>query len=116
VLAAKAALAAAMSSGNRDAIAEAERALEAAEAKAKETTAGKAAGGAYSRRATARAASHILGRPGPGEPSGFLVVPGRAEGVRGPAAWSRRSATNNLSLSHPSPFSSCSFSYSRRVE
>ena len=25
--------------------------------------------------------SHILGRPGPGEPSGFLVVPGRAEGV-----------------------------------
>ena len=26
-------------------------------------------------------ASHILGRPGPGEPSGFLVVPGRAEGV-----------------------------------
>ena len=31
--------------------------------------------------ANARAASHILGRPGPGEPSGFLVVPGRAEGV-----------------------------------
>ena len=29
------------------------------------------------------AASHILGRPGPGEPSGFLVVPGRAEGVPG---------------------------------
>ena len=25
--------------------------------------------------------SHILGRPGPGEPSGFLVAPGRAEGV-----------------------------------
>ena len=31
------------------------------------------------------AASHILGRPGPGEPSGFLVVPGRAEGVARPA-------------------------------
>ena len=31
------------------------------------------------------AASHILGRPGPGEPSGFLVVPGGAEGVRNPA-------------------------------
>ena len=29
--------------------------------------------------------SHILGRPGPGEPSGFLVVPGRAEGVARPA-------------------------------
>jgi hypothetical protein len=28
---------------------------------------------------------HILGRPGPGEPSGFLAVPGRAEGVRGRA-------------------------------
>ena len=28
--------------------------------------------------------SHILGRPGPGEPSGFLVVPGRAEGVARP--------------------------------
>ncbi len=26
---------------------------------------------------------HILPRPGPGEPSGFLVVPGRAEGVCG---------------------------------
>ena len=31
------------------------------------------------------AASHILGRPGPGEPSGFLVAPGRAEGVARPA-------------------------------
>ena len=29
------------------------------------------------------AASRILGRPGPGEPSGFLVVPGRAEGMPG---------------------------------
>jgi hypothetical protein len=28
---------------------------------------------------------HILGRPGPGEPSGFLMVPGRAEVVRGRA-------------------------------
>ena len=26
-------------------------------------------------------ASHILGRPGPGEPSGFPVAPGLAEGV-----------------------------------
>jgi hypothetical protein len=31
---------------------------------------------------TLAATSHILGRPGPGEPSGFLVVLGRAEGVR----------------------------------
>ena len=35
--------------------------------------------------ANARAASHILGRPGPGEPPGFLVVPGRADGVARPA-------------------------------
>ena len=40
-----------------------------------------------SARGSPRAASHILGRPGPGEPSGFLAVPGRAEGVARPAAW-----------------------------
>jgi len=42
-------------------------------------------GGEFSRctTATTRAASHFLGRPGPGEPSGFLVVPGRAERVHG---------------------------------
>ena len=85
VLAAKAVLAEAEKSGNPMPIAAAKEALKAAEAKAKETSAGKAAGGAaggaYSRRATARAGSHILCRPGPGEPSGFLVVPGRAEHV-----------------------------------
>ena len=32
----------------------------------------------------ASAAAHISARPGPGEPSGFLVVPGRAEGVPRP--------------------------------
>ena len=31
-------------------------------------------------RTSASASAHILGRPGPGEPSGFLVAPGRAEG------------------------------------
>ena len=42
--------------------------------------------GLHKRRLQPRAASRILGRPGPGEPSGFLVVPGQAEGVRvGPA-------------------------------
>ena len=35
--------------------------------------------------ANARATAHIIGRPGPKEPSGFLVVPGRAKGVRGRA-------------------------------
>ena len=34
-------------------------------------------------RTITSAGSHIHGRPGPGEPSGFLVVPGRAERVRG---------------------------------
>ncbi len=34
-------------------------------------------------RTITSAGSHILGRPGPGEPSGFLVVPGRAERERG---------------------------------
>ena len=33
------------------------------------------------RAATASAAAHMASMPGPGEPSGFLVVPGRAEGV-----------------------------------
>ena len=32
-----------------------------------------------------RDCAHIASRPGPGEPSGFLVVPGRAERVRGRA-------------------------------
>ena len=48
------------------------------------SSAGKAAGGELQRphnHAIARAASHMASRPGPGEPSGFLVVPGRAEGV-----------------------------------
>ena len=45
------------------------------------------------------AASHILGRPGPGEPSGFLVVPGRAEGVARAAAGDAR----RVRTSSPSP-------------
>jgi hypothetical protein len=43
------------------------------------------AAGSYRARtsdANARAGEHTLGRPSPGEPSGFLVVAGRAEGVR----------------------------------
>ena len=56
----------------------------------------------------ASAASHILGRPGPGEPSGFLVVPGRAEGVaRGRACVSCRIFSHSqpalLTLSLRSP-------------
>lgn len=42
----------------------------------------------YSARTTSptlAADEHTLSRPGPGKPSGFLVVPGGAEGVRGPA-------------------------------
>ena len=80
-----------MTSGNTVAIAAAKEAVKAAELAAEKTSAGKAAGGAYSRRAAphngpnARAASHNLYRPGPGEPSGFLVVLGRAERVRGRA-------------------------------
>ena len=35
------------------------------------------------KRADSRPAARIPGRPGPGEPTGFLVVPGRAERVRG---------------------------------
>jgi hypothetical protein len=35
------------------------------------------------KRTITSAGEHMASRPGPGEPSGFLVVPGRAEGVRG---------------------------------
>ena len=38
---------------------------------------------ANKRRQQSRDASHILGRPGPGEPSGFLVVPAGPRVVRG---------------------------------
>ena len=55
--------------------------------------------------------SHILGRPGPGEPSGFLVVPGRAEGVaegEAEGAGARRKSPSALGLARaalapPSP-------------
>jgi len=83
VLAAKAALAEAEKSRNTVAIAAAKEAVKAAEAKAEKTSDGKAAGGESAAPAqappTLAAAAHNLGRPGPGEPSGFLVVPGRAE-------------------------------------
>ena len=50
------------------------------------------------------AASHILGRPGPGEPSGFLVVPGRAEGVaRAAAGDAQRVRTSSQSPRPRSP-------------
>ena len=86
VLAAMSVLAAAKASGDRDAIAEAERALDAAKAKAKKTSAGKAAGGEQQRPRQQREVPPRTSsaRPGPGEPSGFLVVPGRAEGVARP--------------------------------
>ena len=51
-------------------------------------------------RTSASASAHTLGRPGPGEPSGILVVPGRAEGV------ARRNCLRtvyNLASSHPPP-------------
>ena len=49
------------------------------------------------------AASHILGRPGPGEPSGFLVVPGQAEGVACGAAHALRASTSAPLLAPPHP-------------
>ena len=48
-------------------------------------------------------ASRILGRPGPGEPSGFLVVPGRAEGVACGAAHALRASTSAPLLAPPHP-------------
>ena len=57
------------------------------------TAAGGRAGGELQRphggANNAQAASRILGRPGPGEPSGLLVAPGRAESVRGRALGGR---------------------------
>ena len=63
-----------------------------AKAKAVVVSKKKAAGGASAAPARTSSPSprprappsHILGRPGPGEPSGFLVVPDRAEGVARP--------------------------------
>ena len=79
-------LAAAKASGNRDAIAKAERALDAAEAKAKKTSAGKAAGGEQQRPRQQREVPPRTSsaRPGPGEPPGFLVVTGQAKRVPRP--------------------------------
>ena len=82
MLAGKAALAAAEASGNATFIAEAERALEAAEAKAKKTSAGKAAGGERPRRQREVPARTSPAGPATGEPSCYLVVAGRADGVR----------------------------------
>ena len=106
-------LAAAKASGNRDAIAKAERALDAAEAKAKKTSAGKAAGGEQQRPRQHREVPPRTSsaRPGPGEPSGFLLVPGRAERVPRPtvAPFCRRAhrrvgALLTPSLHLPFPF------------
>ena len=86
MLAAKAELEAATASGNRDAIDKAERALDAAEAKAKVISDAKAAGGEQQRPRQQREVPPRTSsaRPGPGEPPGFLVVTGRAEGVARP--------------------------------
>ena len=72
----------------------AEELVNVAKAKAVVVSKKKAAGGASAAPARPSSPSprphappaHILGRPGPGEPSGFLVVPGRSEGVAHAAA------------------------------